>query len=82
MYPNTAAYEKGRKANWYINQADGWGNRAKKSHTYIVYMNGTVAKVGHNAKVRPGCEIIVPISPKEQETHLHNGSLSALLWPQ
>lgn len=64
MYPNTVAYEKGRKANWYINQAGGWGNRAKKSHTYIVYMNGTVAKVGHNAKVRPGCEIIVPSKPE------------------
>ena len=64
MYPNTVAYEKGRKADWYINQAGGWGNRAKKSHTYIVYMNGTVAKVGHNAKVRPGCEIIVPSKPE------------------
>lgn len=64
MYPNTVAYEKGRKAGWYINQAGGWGNRAKKSHTYIVYMNGTVAKVGHNAKVRPGCEIIVPSKPE------------------
>ncbi|WP_278819408.1 SLBB domain-containing protein [Hoylesella nanceiensis] len=64
MYPNTVAYEKGRKADWYINQAGGWGNRAKKSHTYIVYMNGTVAKVGHHAKVRPGCEIIVPSKPE------------------
>ena len=64
MYPNTVAYEKGRKAGWYINQAGGWGNRAKKSHTYIVYMNGTVAKVGHNAKVRPGSEIIVPSKPE------------------
>ena len=64
MYPNTVAYEKGRKAGWYINQAGGWGNKAKKSHTYIVYMNGTVAKVGHNAKVRPGCEIIVPSKPE------------------
>ena len=64
MYPNTVAYEKGKKAGWYINQAGGWGNRAKKSHTYIVYMNGTVAKVGHNAKVRPGCEIIVPSKPE------------------
>jgi hypothetical protein len=27
-------------------------------------MNGTVAKVGHNAKVLPGCEIIVPSKPK------------------
>ena len=64
MYPNTVAYEKGRKAGWYINQAGGWGNRAKKSHTYIVYITGTVAKVGHNAKVRPGCEIIVPSKPE------------------
>ena len=64
MYPNTVAYEKGRNAGWYINQAGGWGNRAKKSHTYIVYMNGTVAKVGHNAKVRPGSEIIVPSKPE------------------
>lgn len=23
-------------------------------------MNGSIAKVGHNAKVRPGCEIFVP----------------------
>jgi hypothetical protein len=28
-------------------------------------MNGTVAKVGHNAKIRPGCEIVVPSKPKK-----------------
>ena len=27
-------------------------------------MNGKVARVGHNAKVRPGCEIVVPSKPK------------------
>ena len=27
-------------------------------------MNGTVARVGHNAKIRPGCEIVVPGKPK------------------
>ena len=53
MYPNTVAYEKGRRPAWYINQAGGFGNLAKKSNTYIIYMNGTVARVGHNAKVRP-----------------------------
>lgn len=60
MFPNTVAYEKGRRVSWYIEQAGGFGNRAKKSRSYIVYMNGTVAKVSHNAKVRPGCEIVVP----------------------
>ena len=27
-------------------------------------MNGKVAKVGHDAKPAPGCEIIVPSKPK------------------
>ena len=64
MYPNTVAYEKGRRPAWYINQAGGFGNRAKKSNTYIIYMNGTVARVGHNAKILPGCEIVVPTKPE------------------
>jgi len=65
MYPNTVAYEKGRRPAWYINQAGGFGNRSKKSNTYIIYMNGTVARVGHNAKILPGCEIVVPIKPEK-----------------
>ena len=64
MYPNTVTYEKGKRPSYYIDQAGGWGNRAKKRNTYIIYMNGKVAKVGHNAKVQPGCEIIVPSKPK------------------
>lgn len=64
MFPNTVAYEKGKSAAYYIDQAGGWGNRAKKSHTCIIYMNGKVAKVSHNAKVKPGCEIVVPSKPK------------------
>ena len=64
LFPNTVSYEKGKKVSYYIDQAGGWGNRAKKSQTYIIYMNGTVAKVGHGTKVRPGCEIVVPSKPK------------------
>ncbi|RRD02768.1 SLBB domain-containing protein [Prevotella sp. OH937_COT-195] len=60
MYPNTVGYQKGKKAGYYINQAGGWGNRAKKNHTFIIYMNGKVARVAHNAKPEPGCEIFVP----------------------
>lgn len=65
MYPNTVAYEKGKSTSYYINQAGGWGDRAKKSNTYVIYMNGTVAKVGHGTKIKPGCEIIVPSKPKK-----------------
>ena len=60
MYPNSVGYVEGKSVAYYIDQAGGFANDAKKSNTYILYMNGMLAKVGHNAKVRPGCEIIVP----------------------
>ena len=70
MYPNTVAYREGEKYKYYIDQAGGWGNRAKKSHTYVIYMNGTVARVGHGTKITPGCEIIVPSKPKNSRLTL------------
>lgn len=60
MYPNTVGFQKGKKAKYYINQAGGFSEKAKKSQTYIAYMNGTIAKVSQNAKPKPGCEIVVP----------------------
>lgn len=60
MYPNTVGYQKGKGTKYYINQAGGFSNKAKKSQAYIMYMNGTVAKVADNAKPKPGCEIVVP----------------------
>ncbi len=70
MFPNTVAYEKGRRYSYYIDQAGGFGQRAKKSRTIIIYMNGTVGRVAHNAKVRPGCEIVVPSKPKRNAAAL------------
>lgn len=64
MFPNTVAFDKNKDVKYYINEAGGWGNRAKKSHTFIIYMNGKVARVGYKTKVRPGCEIVVPTKPK------------------
>ena len=60
MFPNSVGYVEGKSVAYYIDQAGGFASDAKKSNTYILYMNGMLAKVGHNAKVRPGCEIIVP----------------------
>ena len=60
MYPNTVAYKEGKSVKYYINQAGGYSSKAKKSRTYIIYMNGDVAKVDHSVKVMPGCEIVVP----------------------
>ena len=64
MYPNTVSYREGKNYKWYINQAGGFGNRAKKSKTWVIYPNGTMAKVGHGTKIEAGCEIVVPTKPK------------------
>ena len=68
MFPNTVAFDKNKDVKYYINEAGGWGNRAKKSHTFIIYMNGKVARVGYKTKVRPGCEIVVPSKPKRSSS--------------
>ena len=60
MYPNTVAYQKGKKAKYYINAAGGFAQNARKSNAYIIYMNGMVNKVSQGAKIEPGCEIVVP----------------------
>lgn len=62
MYPNTVLYKKGENLRYYINQAGGFGNDAKKRKAYVVYMNGTVSRLksGNRKAIEPGCEIIVP----------------------
>lgn len=68
MYVNTVSYKKGKGLRYYLDQAGGYSNEAKKSKVYIVYMNGTVARanrLNRNA-IQPGCEIVVPIKDRER----------------
>lgn len=60
LYPNTVTYQKNKSAKYYINAAGGFSKSARKSHAYIIYMNGMVAKVSCGARIQPGCEIVVP----------------------
>lgn len=63
MYPNTVLYQKGKGVKHYILQAGGYQYRARRNKAYIIYMNGTVAKVRGckgGSQLEPGCEIIVP----------------------
>ncbi len=62
MYPISMNWEKGKKLSYYIKHAGGYGNRAKKSNVYAVYMNGSVEKIGRfkSSDIQPGCEIVVP----------------------
>ena len=69
LFPNTVAYQAGKDWKHYVNQAGGFGNRSRKSHTYIVYQNGTISQVG-KGKIEPGCEIIVPQKGKKDMSNL------------
>ncbi len=69
MYPNTVTYKKGENLKYYIDQAGGYGNNAKKRKAYVVYMNGTVAlpRSSSSKAIEPGCEIIVPSKDKRNK---------------
>lgn len=64
MFPNTVVYEPGKNLKHYINQAGGYGDRAKKSKAFVIYMNGTVAKANNKTPIEPGCQIMVPSKQK------------------
>ncbi len=68
MFPNTVVYEPGKKLKDYINQAGGYGQRAKKGKAFIVYLNGTVARAKRNTPIEPGCHIIIPTKPTSDGT--------------
>lgn len=71
MIPNTVSYRKGEKVSYYLSQAGGYSQHAKKSKKFIFYMNGQVAKVKGSGKdqIEPGCEIIVP-NKKQSKTNI------------
>ncbi|RGN35997.1 SLBB domain-containing protein [Bacteroides oleiciplenus] len=75
MYPNTVLYKKGESLRYYINQAGGYGNMAKKKKAYVVYMNGTVSrlKARDRKAIEPGCEIIVP--SKEEKKRMSTAEI-------
>ena len=66
MMPNTVTYQKGKKVSYYLDQAGGYSQNAKKTKKFIIYMNGEVTKVkSRSKKVEPGCEIVVPNKVKQ-----------------
>lgn len=68
--PNTVSFIEGKNYKYYVNQSGGFGNRAKKSKTFIVYQNGTIGVAAQGAKPEPGCEIIVPSKKRRNPINL------------
>ena len=64
LYPNTVTFVPGKPIAYYVSAAGGYGFRAKRNKTYVVYQNGNVRRAGvASAKIEPGCEIVVPTKP-------------------
>lgn len=66
MNPNTVVYLKDKPLKYYISQAGGYADRAKRGRVYVIYMNGMIAQAKGGTKIEPGCEIVVP--SKRQRT--------------
>ena len=66
LSPLSMPYINDKGVRYYVNLSGGFGNRAMKRKTYVVYPNGTAAAT-HNfiffknyPNVKPGSQIIVP----------------------
>lgn len=66
LYPNTVVFEEGKKYKHYVNQGGGYTKQARKRRAYVVYANGQVSKA-RGAKIKPGCEIVIPTKPEKTE---------------
>ena len=69
MYPISMNYKKGESLKYYIEHAGGYGDNARKSRVYAVYMNGSVELLKHRNKkaVQPGCTIVVPSKKRKDK---------------
>lgn len=70
MYPNTVSYVEGKSLKYYIDQAGGYNQQAKKKRVYVLYMNGTIkrAKGFSGNVIEPGCEVVVPVKEQKQNS--------------
>lgn len=69
LYPTTSRFESGKPLRYYIDRAGGFGNRAKRRSTYVLYANGEIARthsflfIKNYPEMEPGAEVIVPVKP-------------------
>ena len=81
QYPNSVTYLAGKKAKYYIEQAGGYADRARKSRAYVIHMNGHITKA-KRGDIDPGSEIVVPskkVDPLGLQGYLSIATTSASL---
>ncbi|MDE6721677.1 MAG: SLBB domain-containing protein [Bacteroidaceae bacterium] len=81
QFPNTVTYVDGKNYKWYVQNAGGFSETAKKKKMFVVYQNGMMDKVSRNTKIEPGSQIFVP-SKKKKNVDLSNFAvLGSVLTP-
>ena len=83
LYPNTVTYKDGASLDYYIDQAGGYGEKARKKRVFAIQMNGMVTRVKSAKDILPGCEIIVPMKKERKRMTFSEimslGSITATL---
>ena len=70
MQPNVVSYKQGKDVKYYIGQAGGYNQVAKKNKKYIIYMNGQIAAVKRRGKIslNPVAKSLSPINVNGKPT--------------
>lgn len=66
LMPNTVTYKNGKTARYYIDQAGGFANYARRHKAFVIHMNGNISRAKGAKNITPGCEIVVPIRDKNK----------------
>lgn len=81
QFPNTVTYVEGKNIKWYIKNAGGFSESAKKKKTFIVYQNGLMNSASRSTIVEPGSEIVVPSKKKKNFDLASMSILGSVLSP-
>lgn len=72
LVPSLVRFDKTSTLRDYINKSGGFSDNAKRSKSYVIYLNGDIATTKHflffrsYPKLEPGAAIIVPTRPERK----------------
>ena len=81
QFPNTVTYVEGKKGKWYIENAGGYSDTARKRRSFVIYQNGMMERLSKGAVIEPGSEILVPSKKKKHWSVTDLASLGSVLTP-
>ena len=81
QFPNTITYVDGKKPKWYIDNAGGYSESAKKKKSFVIYQNGMMDRLSRRTPIEPGSEIVVPSKKKKHVDITNLAAIGSVLSP-